>query len=871
MLLLWDKWKSSHPRPRTNENVEVNPAPSLVENAHVNPTPSLVPTLPNLDRGVEDNIREGQHSLKRTREDANDNETILSSVLPIPILPTLSPENNRSEGEPSSKRSREDEGEDVAIPRVLDLSTLLADPGLRKQICEFHPNDQDVVRRAYLLKGPFQALGHTFPITIMDTKPRSFKREWFTQNRSWLEYSIDKDSLFCLYCFLFKEDNGEQGGGGTYVRKGYNNWARKSGLKAHVGGPNSAHNIAYLKAQDFLKEKQHISSFIFKQSDQALSDYHLRLGLATMCVRYLLRQGLAFRGHRESKASKNQGNFRELVEFKAAHDAMLQRSLDRAPNNHKLTSHEIQKEIVNACAVETTYSILNDLGDAPFSILIDEARDVSIKEQMAIILRYVDKQGCVVERFLGISYVKNTNAKTLKKKIDEVFANHGLCISRLRGQGYDGASNMSGAFNGLKALIMKENESAFYIHCFAHQLQLALIAIVKKHDDVASLFSVVSSILNTVGVSTKRRDKLREANAKRVREALKVGAIPSGKGKNQEIGLKRAGDTRWGSHYNTLLNLIQLFPSVLDVLQYVAEDGLNPEERAKARGLIDSMQGFNFIFSLIFMKKLLAISNELSKALQCKDQDIVNAMDLVKVCKARFQDMRDNGWDDLLNDVSALCVKSNVVILKMEDMFTRGRSERLATKMTNLHYYHNEFFIHCIDWQNRELSDRFSETNTELLLCMASLDPRDGFVAFDKEKLIRFAQMYPADFSGNELLYLSDQLETYIFDVRCNDRFVGVRGVSGLARKMVETKKDLVYPHVYMLITLALTLPVATASVERVFSAMNIVKNRLRNRMGNNWMNDCLLTYIERDVFSEIDIEVIMKRFQSMGPRRGRL
>ncbi|KAL5724906.1 hypothetical protein ACHQM5_008113 [Ranunculus cassubicifolius] len=136
---------------------------------------------------------------------------------------------------------------------------------------------------------------------------------------------------------------------------------------------------------------------------------------------------------------------------------------------------------------------------------------------------------------------------------------------------------------------------------------------------------------------------------------------------------------------------------------------------------------------------------------------------------------------------------------------------------------------------------------------------------------VPFDQMYPADFSGNELLYLSDQLETYIFDVRCNDRFVGVCGVSGLARKMVETKKDLVYPHVYMLITLAFTLPVATASVERVFSAMNIVKNRLRNRMGNNWMNDCLLTYIERDVFSEIDIEVIMKRFQSMGPRRGRL
>ena len=50
---------------------------------------------------------------------------------------------------------------------------------------------------------------------------------------------------------------------------------------------------------------------------------------------------------------------------------------------------------------------------------------------------------------------------------------------------YDGTSNMQGEFNCLKTLILKENPYAFYVHCFAHQLQLALVAMAKKHIQVA--------------------------------------------------------------------------------------------------------------------------------------------------------------------------------------------------------------------------------------------------------------------------------------------------------------------------------------------------------------------------------------------------
>jgi hypothetical protein len=67
---------------------------------------------------------------------------------------------------------------------------------------------------------------------------------------------------------------------------------------------------------------------------------------------------------------------------------------------------------------------------------------------------------------------------------------------------------------------------------------------------------------------------------------------------------------------------------------------------------------------------------------------------------------------------------------------------------------------------------------------------------------------------------------------------------------------------------LALLLPVATASVERVFSAMKVVKSNLCNKMGDEWLNDRLVTYIERDVLLTINNDVILDHFQQMDRRR---
>ena len=105
-------------------------------------------------------------------------------------------------------------------------------------------------------------------------------------------------------------------------------------------------------------------------------------------------------------------------------------------------------------------------------------------------------------------------------------------MSRLRGQGYDEASNMQGEFNGLKTLILKENECAFYVHCFAHQLQLALVVVAKNHIQIASLFSAVTNVVNVVGASSKCHDIIYDKQFVVVSESLKHGGLSSGQGLN---------------------------------------------------------------------------------------------------------------------------------------------------------------------------------------------------------------------------------------------------------------------------------------------------------------------------------------------------
>lgn len=106
-----------------------------------------------------------------------------------------------------------------------------------------------------------------------------------------------------------------------------------------------------------------------------------------------------------------------------------------------------------------------------------------------------------------------------------MFSKWSLSHSSIRGQGYDMASNMIGAFNGLKILIMNKTKHAYFIHCFAHQLQLLLVFNAKYQSKVNNFFDMISQLLNIIGSSYMRRDNLTKKQENKVMETLVRGLL----------------------------------------------------------------------------------------------------------------------------------------------------------------------------------------------------------------------------------------------------------------------------------------------------------------------------------------------------------
>ncbi|XP_075101871.1 uncharacterized protein LOC142177296 [Nicotiana tabacum] len=82
---------------------------------------------------------------------------------------------------------------------------------------------------------------------------------------------------------------------------------------------------------------------------------------------------------------------------------------------------------------------------------------------------------------------------------------------------------------------------------------------------------------------------LREDQAQKLEELLMLGEVDTRSRQNQELGLQRPGDTRWGYNFKTVYNFIVLFSSIIHVLEVLASEGANYLERSMAKSLLSEL------------------------------------------------------------------------------------------------------------------------------------------------------------------------------------------------------------------------------------------------------------------------------------------
>ena len=215
---------------------------------------------------------------------------------------------------------------------------------------------------------------------------------------------------------------------------------------------------------------------------------------------FLAQQNLAFCGHREyscmGQSSVNEGNFLELCKLVAKYDAVLASHLSESNKDKFYLSPDIQNDLIKCIANQVRDAILQKIKQSKYySLIVDESRDFSRAEQLSISLRFVNEQCEIEEAFLCFESVPCTSAEYLYEVIVKNLKDWDLPLELCRGQCYDGCANMAGERSGVQERIASQNKLAIFVHCCAHNLNLALVDSCKASTQAVTFFGTLEKNL----------------------------------------------------------------------------------------------------------------------------------------------------------------------------------------------------------------------------------------------------------------------------------------------------------------------------------------------------------------------------------------
>ena len=177
-------------------------------------------------------------------------------------------------------------------------------------------------------------------------KKRSCQASWF-KNFSWLHYSKEKDSVFCIFCIRHKgkltaEHNMEE----AYITKGFNNW--KKALEAFVDHQQSKAHRAATTYESVVPQCGDVLEITVNDLNNKRLAERKYLIKVMECIRFLARQGLAFRGN------DGNDNLTQLFKLLNKNDPALLTRLDKEsylePGQHKYMHNDIQNELIELMA-----------------------------------------------------------------------------------------------------------------------------------------------------------------------------------------------------------------------------------------------------------------------------------------------------------------------------------------------------------------------------------------------------------------------------------------------------------------------------------------------------------------------------------------
>ncbi|XP_050532948.1 uncharacterized protein LOC126900953 [Daktulosphaira vitifoliae] len=435
------------------------------------------------------------------------------------------------------------------------------------------------------------------------------------------------------------------------------------------------------------------------------------------------------------------------------------------------------------------------------------------QEQLTEIIRYVkivDGEVTIEESFVDFVISHDKTGAGLADEILSKLKEDGLNIQDCRGQGFDNGANMAGIYNGVQAHIISKNALAIFVPCAAHSLNLIGVHAAQTSSTIITFFGVIQKLFTYFSGSTSRWEKMKSV---------------------LKITLKPHCDTRWSTKKQAISVLKNNIKGVHEILKNLSEDSKLNNDTKQVLNQIDYV----------------------NIALQTKNQTIDVADKMLNGLIKSIQEIREEGFQK--------CLKLKIKPVSVEPTERENKSYESTE---------SEFRAQCFEALDSILSSlcwRFEKMSQ--IACDFSFLSGNSLSTMESENIKLWvndlALKYDRDLNATELY---SEIESFKYQgPLLMTSFEKATHLDILKHIHKYSFQDL-YPNLEVALRIFLTIPVTTASCERSFSKLKIIKNYLRSTMSQSRLTSMAILSIEKDIVKTISFNDTIDKFASQKARK---
>ena len=392
------------------------------------------------------------------------------------------------------------------------------------------------------------------------------------------------------------------------------------------------------------------------------------------------------------------------------------------------------------------------------------------------------------------------------------------------------AQQTSGRKNGVQAILKKEMTNAHYIHCRNHLLNLAAANVANDFKPLRALFSSFNSLWKFFHNSPKKRGDLDEVNSILDDPVLQ---------------LVRAGDTRWTSNYRAVRAIRVTLRAIVYTLQEIhASSG---DLSSEAGGLLLTYQDKQSLLLIFAVEQILMPLNTLTLTLQSPKLSLSELPTKTEMAT------------DRLHEIEA---DMNTYLAPFEDFLSQAGFPTLGTSNVNYTDVHTQIIVKYIKSLCKNMDKRFGDSVGQINVAATIFNPASAEMSLDDQldKIRLLAEHFKLNknYAANEWLCFRRYMD-HNKDKNCAE----------ILRSTLVTDLSDAFPELAKLAGIVLVSPIGTAGVERSFSTMNRLCNKLRQRLTPQHLSQLLLISQEGpEQISRRELTDIVYLWYEQGPRR---